>query len=423
MNNCCIIQVTNISPSCTSNQVETLFAILGRIEEMHLYPKEESSVVSCRSCCIRYSTPAEARLATHLTNTVFIDKTLSIGHPRFETLASERQVNYSELMSPDSHRHGSRGDSPPYSSRSDPAMQDEIRRTIYVGNLTHETTAEQVMKFFVGCGEIKFVRMAGDQSQMTRFAFIEFTDPNSIARAIQMNGAIFGDRVLKVNYSKKAIVKPNSSASRLDPFAKENEALRRVKEASRFISEVVGSTEDHRSSRSHSHDRKKHWRSKSPKEHSSSRYSRKPSLDYRSDPFSRSRSPRERKTRSRSPRRSFASNSRERSRERGARKSHRSSQSPRSDRRNGGHHSREEKKHSSKHSHSHKKEGKSEHSESRSRKGKDSKKHSRQSPNESPHKHKSKSKHSKKHKHRQDEHSPPSKKRPRRRESASDLEY
>ncbi|KAI6661057.1 Splicing regulatory glutamine/lysine-rich protein 1-like [Oopsacas minuta] len=402
-NNCCIIQVTNISPSCTSLQVETLFSLLGHIEEMHLYPKEETSVVSCRSCCIRYSTPEEARLATHLTNTVFIDRTITVGHPRFETIASERQVSYSELMSPEVHRQDSRGESP----RSDPAMQDEIRRTIYVGNLAHETTAEQVMKFFVGCGEIKFVRMAGDQSQASRFAFLEFTDPNSITQAIQMNGAIFGDRPLKVNHSKKAIVKPNNALLRLDPYSKESEALRRVQEASRFISEVVGTNEEHRSSRSKSREYRRPG-------YSSRRYTRSP--DSRRERYqSRSRSPDEFRERQ------YSKSSNHEYSEKADK--HRSSE-----RKNGHHHSREETK-TSKRSHSHK-EGRSQHSESHSRR-KDSERrshvHVKSSTysDESPPKHKSKSKHSKKHKHHHDheEHSSSSRKKSRRYEPDSDMEY
>ena len=386
-NNCCIIQVTNISPSCTALQVETLFSILGQIEEMHLYPKEETSVVSCRSCCVRYSTPEEARLATHLTNTVLIDRALTVAHPRFENIASDRQISYSELMSPEHHRHGSREYSPPTSSQNDPIIQDEIRRTIYVGNLAHETTAEQVMKFFVGCGEIKFVRMAGDQSQASRFAFLEFTDPNSITQAIQMNGAIFGDRPLKVNYSKKAIVKP-SNAIRLDPFSKESEALRRVQEASRFISEVVGSHDEERS-RSTSHDRRRqgHTRRYSSRSPRDSRRGRSPG-EYRGGHYSATWSP-------------DMTEDPERSREKEKRNGHR-------------HHSTKEEKKSSKHHHGHRE--RSEHSERKSRRESAKHSHSKASPpsDTSPHRHKSKSKSSKRHKHHHEEHSSSAKKKSRR---------
>ena len=130
----------------------------------------------------------------------------------------------------------------------DPSKIDEIRRTVYVGNLNSQvtnrrrnrvlgpfiffpflkivsvgkviftrfffflrriyfiktvtlflqtTTADQLLEFFKQVGEVKFVRMAGDETQPTRFAFVEFADQNSVPRALAFNGVMFGDRPLK----------------------------------------------------------------------------------------------------------------------------------------------------------------------------------------------------------------------------------
>lgn len=35
-----VIQVTNVSPSASSEQMKTLFGFLGKIEELHLFPPE-----------------------------------------------------------------------------------------------------------------------------------------------------------------------------------------------------------------------------------------------------------------------------------------------------------------------------------------------------------------------------------------------
>lgn len=59
------------------------------------------------------------------------------------------------------------------------------------------TTADQLLEFFKQVGEVKFVRMAGDETQPTRFAFVEFADQNSVPRALAFNGVVFGDRPLK----------------------------------------------------------------------------------------------------------------------------------------------------------------------------------------------------------------------------------
>src|SRR5256885_2186220 len=61
---------------------------------------------------------------------------------------------------------------PPLPANTDPQKVEEIRRTIYVGNLDSKITAEEALAFFNQMGEVKYVRMAGDETQPTRFAFI-----------------------------------------------------------------------------------------------------------------------------------------------------------------------------------------------------------------------------------------------------------
>ena len=63
------------------------------------------------------------------------------------------------------------------------------------------TTADQLLEFFKQVGDVKFVRMAGDETQPTRFAFVEFLDQNSVSRALTFNGVMFGDRPLKYGSS------------------------------------------------------------------------------------------------------------------------------------------------------------------------------------------------------------------------------
>lgn len=65
------------------------------------------------------------------------------------------------------------------------------------------TTAEQLLEFFKQVGDVKFVRMAGDETQPTRFAFVEFVEQESVARALTFNGVMFGDRPLKYAFFVK----------------------------------------------------------------------------------------------------------------------------------------------------------------------------------------------------------------------------
>ncbi|XP_034094773.1 splicing regulatory glutamine/lysine-rich protein 1 isoform X3 [Gymnodraco acuticeps] len=127
----------------------------------------------------------------------------------------------------------------PLMGNVDPSKVDEIRRTVYVGNLNSQTTnADQLLEFFKQVGEVKFVRMAGDETQPTRFAFVEFVGQESVNRALTFNGVMFGDRPLKVNHSNNAIVKPPEMTPQA--AAKELESvMKRVREAQCTIAAAI----------------------------------------------------------------------------------------------------------------------------------------------------------------------------------------
>ncbi|XP_041666063.1 splicing regulatory glutamine/lysine-rich protein 1 isoform X2 [Cheilinus undulatus] len=238
---------------------------------------------------------------------------------------------------------------PPLMGNVDPSKIDEIRRTVYVGNLNSQTTtAEQLLEFFKQVGDVKFVRMAGDETQPTRFAFVEFVEQESVARALTFNGVMFGDRPLKVNHSNNAIVKPPELTPQA--AAKELESvMKRVREAQSTIAAAIepdvkkrSSSRSRRSrrsrsrSRSHSRTRRKrsHSKHRQPRRswsrndsHSSRsshkrrsrsrdrRHSRSRSRGHKRRSKDRSRSPR-RKARSPSPKRGKKDKRRERSRDR-----------------------------------------------------------------------------------------------------------
>lgn len=173
---------------------------------------------------------------------------------------------------------------PPIMGNVDPSKIDEIRRTVYVGNLNSQTTtADQLLEFFRQVGEVKFVRMAGDETQPTRFAFVEFANQDCVARALAFNGVMFGDRPLKINHSNNAIVKPPELTPQA--AAKELEdVMKRVREAQSTIAAAIEPVEDkkrsssrsRRSRKSHSRSRS-HSHSRSQRKHSRSRHGGRPS--------------------------------------------------------------------------------------------------------------------------------------------------
>lgn len=152
---------------------------------------------------------------------------------------------------------------PPLMGNVDPSKIDEIRRTVYVGNLNSQTTtAEQLLEFFKQVGDVKFVRMAGDETQPTRFAFVEFVEQESVARALTLNGVMFGDRPLKVNHSNNAIVKPPELTPQAAAKELEN-VMKRVREAQSTIAAAIEPETKKRSSSQSQRSRRSHSRSRS----------------------------------------------------------------------------------------------------------------------------------------------------------------
>jgi len=319
-----LVQVSNVSPRATTEQIRTLFGYLGKIQDLNLYPagpasEEVDDNAPPKECYIMFEELETVGVALHLNQTSFIDRPLVVapmheeimpdeqtaktigtpiqivpGHPasvmikQIEKSASkspgpspgllptpnmppvspyslERPVLSgapANLNKPNSSllnkvvtgpagtviqttdpRLTAMGlpQYPPLPANIDPSKIDEIRRTVYVGNLDSAggVTAEALLQFFNQIGEVKFVRMAGEETQPTRFAFVEFSDVGAVAQALTYNGVMFFNRPLKIHHSNNAIVKPQSKSSEAAQREIE-EAMKKVKEAASLMAAVVG---------------------------------------------------------------------------------------------------------------------------------------------------------------------------------------
>ncbi|XP_039471458.1 splicing regulatory glutamine/lysine-rich protein 1 isoform X2 [Oreochromis aureus] len=338
-----VVQITNLSSAVSSEQMRTLFGFLGDIEELRLYPPDNAPLsFSSKVCYIKYRDPSSVGVAQHLTNTVFIDRALIVvpcaegkipeeakalsllapatpvpslipggGLLPIPTPAPLQNLNLPLVnrLSANLDPTASVLAQPPLMGNVDPSKIDEIRRTVYVGNLNSQTTtAEQLLEFFKQVGDVKFVRMAGDETQPTRFAFVEFVEQESVARALTLNGVMFGDRPLKVNHSNNAIVKPPELTPQAAAKELEN-VMKRVREAQSTIAAAIepetkkrSSSRSQRSRRSHSRSRSRsHSKARRKRSHSKHRTSQRslPGGDSHS-----SRSSHRRRSRSRDRRRS-----------------------------------------------------------------------------------------------------------------------
>ncbi|XP_047342195.1 polyadenylate-binding protein-interacting protein 9-like [Impatiens glandulifera] len=88
--------------------------------------------------------------------------------------------------------------------------EDSIRRTVYVSDLDHNISEEQLAALFnENCGQVVDCRICGDPHSLLRFAFVEFNDERCVLNALSLYGTLIGVNPIKVLPSKTAILPVN----------------------------------------------------------------------------------------------------------------------------------------------------------------------------------------------------------------------
>ncbi|KAK8686083.1 hypothetical protein V6N13_125110 [Hibiscus sabdariffa] len=95
-------------------------------------------------------------------------------------------------------------------NRTSMAQREEIiRRTVYVSDIDHQITEEQLAGLFVNCGQVVDCRICGDPNSVLCFAFVEFTDEEGAQAALSLVGTMLGFYPVKVLPSKTTIAPVN----------------------------------------------------------------------------------------------------------------------------------------------------------------------------------------------------------------------
>ncbi|KAJ8376444.1 hypothetical protein SKAU_G00070240 [Synaphobranchus kaupii] len=286
-----VIQVTNVSPSTTSEQMRTLFGFLGKIEELKLFPPDESPLpVTSRVCFVKFLESESVGVSQHLTNTVFVDRALIV-------------VPFAEGVIPDETK-----------ALSLLAPANAVAGLLPGGGLLPTPNPLASM------GGVSLGAMGGAT-----------LDPTLAALGLQgsnMNPqSLTADQILKLMTSVDPKLNHMAAGLNLNPGLKADasskeieEAMKRVREAQSLISAAIepGNKKDdkRKHSRSRSRSRRRRSRSRSRHRRSKSRSRRRS----RSRSKRRSKSPRRRKSRSKDRSRRSRSKSRDRKKEKEVKK-------------------------------------------------------------------------------------------------------
>lgn len=359
-----VVQITNIAPQATKDQMQTLFGFLGKIEDIRLYPtiRDVSVPVQSRICYVKFFDPTCVGVAQHMTNTVFIDRALivtpyqsSAGDipDEYRALDIAAQANVVPGLYPSDPKlpphvtnqiegippnqvittHDpllvSNGlpPYPPLPVTYDARRIEEIRRTLLVINIDNSISAQQLVDFFGTAGDVKYIRFCTRDNDSNRYALVEFSEQSSIIPGLKMNGTELAGKMIQVYHATQAIAKPMAKSNEAAQREIE-EAMTRVKEAQSLISAAIDPvigilSKDKKRSRSGSKSRRsrsrsrgrRHRRSRSRSRHRSRHHRRSRSRSKRRS-RSRSKLSRSRRSRSRDKRRKSKDRRRSRSRSR-----------------------------------------------------------------------------------------------------------
>ncbi|WPT14184.1 Polyadenylate-binding protein-interacting protein 8 [Picochlorum sp. SENEW3] len=92
------------------------------------------------------------------------------------------------------------------SSSGDVDAVDKVKRTVYVADVHHQVTEQELARFFSDCGPIVDYRICGDTNTVLRFAFIEFHSVGAAKEALSLSGSTLGESTIRVSPSKTAII-------------------------------------------------------------------------------------------------------------------------------------------------------------------------------------------------------------------------
>jgi len=220
------VVVSNISPQLDETHLRELFECCGTIKSIHM------GVLEPRICIVRFEDAAHAKAAALLSGTPLGDRELKVSLKYTDDDEDLAHYDPAEL-----YEQGSAGAK---------RRQEEIARTVYVGNIGPDVGDDALRNFFAKSGTVALVKLAGDSAgKGARFAFVEFTTLDGAQLALGLNGQTLLNSVVKVGKANNPIFKPGAASLYLNPEDKKvDDIMQKVLDAASSITAKVQEKED-----------------------------------------------------------------------------------------------------------------------------------------------------------------------------------
>jgi len=196
------IKVSNVSHLVTEENLRELFQCCGEMKNMKIRNEDGKRVA-----CIEFAEAHHAETAHMLHGTELGDQKLHVANLGAEdgkalleddSKASRSLTEYEKACAlMESMMKGPSG--------AQEARNDEVKRTVYVGNLSKHCTPQHLRDEFSQIGEVVYIKFSGNAD--FRYAFVEFATEQQARMAFTYHGKVLAGQAIKIGTAHNPVFK------------------------------------------------------------------------------------------------------------------------------------------------------------------------------------------------------------------------
>lgn len=212
-----VVLVKHISALINEAMITELFSCCGTIKSCEMSRASDGS----QSAVITYPDATQATAAVALSGTTLgdcaftvINQADAVPEPVSTTVgapATMPDLSSAPTSTPGVSIPGANPNVQDQLMQAQLKREEEISRTVYVGNLVPNITEEELAEFLTSCGEVTCVKhcgnTVGDGEATVRYSFVEFATRQGALTAMGIGGTLLMGRPIKVGKALNPIIK------------------------------------------------------------------------------------------------------------------------------------------------------------------------------------------------------------------------